>query len=221
MDISILQFFNGNGNLFLDRFVSYLSYGWTWIPLYITLFVLVVKNNKTMAQVCIITLCALLCIMFAGGLSDLFVKPFTHRLRPCDDPTLSSALTFVEGYNVSGYSFFSSHAANTFSIAMFFSILIRNRLLSITLFLWALTNAWTRLYLAVHYPSDVAVGMIWGCLVGIFVYIGYYKIYIQKTSRSTYVSTHYTSTGYEIDDIDACLSIISITLLGVLLYSIF
>jgi undecaprenyl-diphosphatase len=79
----------------------------------------------------------------------------------------------VDGYRGGNYGFFSAHAANTFSIAIFMSLLMRQRLLTIFLVCWSLLNCYTRLYLGVHYPGDITVGLIWGGLVGFCVYKGY------------------------------------------------
>lgn len=220
MDVEILQWFNVHNNLFVDRLATALTFGWTWLPLYVALALLVIKNNKTMGQVGIIFACGLLGVALAGGVSDIIVKPLTMRLRPCYDPELHNLLHIVDGVNPSGYSFFSSHSANTFSLAMFFCLLTRSTALSVTLFSWATVNAWTRLSLACHYPSDVAVGILWGLLVGALVYFGYYKVYYSFNHRTKYISTQYTSTGYAKTDVDICISIIVFTVIYAIIKSL-
>ena len=42
---------------------------------------------------------------------------------------------------------------------------------------WALVNSWTRIYLGVHYPFDVLVGILFGSLVGLTVYRLYFRLY--------------------------------------------
>lgn len=172
-----------------------------------------------MSQVGIVFACGLIGVALAGGVSDLVVKPLTERIRPCNDPELRSLLHIVDGVSASGYSFFSSHAANTFSLAMFFTLLTRSGLLSCSLFLWATTNAWTRLYLACHYPSDVLVGILWGMVVGVIVYLFYYKVVYSINRKTKYISTHYTSTGYAKDDIDTCITIIVLTVIYAIIKS--
>lgn len=220
MDYSILHFFNGNGNVFLDGFALTLTNGLTWIPLYVTLFLLVVKNNKTMGQVGLICLSAFCCVLLSGIFSDVIVKPMTARIRPINDPLIMYSLTLVDGVSQSGYSFFSSHAANTFSIAVFFSLLVRSTLMSVTLFTWSLLNAWTRLYLAVHYPSDVVVGILWGAVVGVLVYFVFYRIYYSTSTKNAFVTSHYTSSGYDTKDIDVCISVACLTLLFAIVASV-
>jgi undecaprenyl-diphosphatase len=84
----------------------------------------------------------------------------------------------VDNYRGGNYGFFSAHASNTFSIALFFSLLMRRRWLVVTLVCYSLVNCWTRLYLGVHYPGDITVGLIWGSIVGYCVYRLYCKITI-------------------------------------------
>ena len=55
-------------------------------------------------------------------------------------------------------------------------------LLTIGLVLWSLTNCWTRLYLGVHYPGDITVGLCWGALVGYTVY----RLYCRVTKPVAY-----------------------------------
>ena len=167
---------NGSESLYLDGVVQTLTNAVTWIPLYIALFYLVVKNNATMSKILFIVGCAALCYLFAGAVDDGIVKPLVARWRPTHDPQIGMLVDTVNGYRGGNYGFFSAHAANTFSIAVFFSLLMRQRLLTIFLVGWSLTNCYTRLYLGVHYPGDITVGLLWGGLVGFCVYKGYCRL---------------------------------------------
>ena len=68
--------------MFLDGVAFVFTSGLTWIPLYLALFYLVVKNNETMAQIGLVVGCAFLCIFFADGISEYIVKPWIERPRP-------------------------------------------------------------------------------------------------------------------------------------------
>jgi len=84
----------------------------------------------------------------------------------------------VAGYRGGYFGFFSSHAANTFSIATFLSLVFRNRNISLSLFAWAILNCWTRIYLGVHYFGDLLTGAVFGTLVAYLafrVYCYYFK----------------------------------------------
>ena len=52
IDREILSFFNGSESLFLDNLAVILTSGLTWIPLYLSLLYVVIKNNETMKQIC-------------------------------------------------------------------------------------------------------------------------------------------------------------------------
>lgn len=202
LDREILSWFNGSESLFADRWMTILTCGLTWIPLYISLFFLVIKNNETMGQILLAIGSAVACILLADVVADFIVKPLVGRLRPCNDPMYRYAVETVRGVSGSGFSFFSAHAANTFSLCVFFCLLVRNHVLSVALVVWSLVNCYTRMYLGLHYPSDILCGLLWGAIVGVGVYCVYCRIYKRIAPANNYISTQYTSTGYSLDDID-------------------
>lgn len=215
MDMQVLSLFNGSDNIMLDHMVQILTSGLTWIPLYVMLFFVVMRNNETMGQIALVVGSAIFCVLFADGLVDGIIKQLAERWRPSNDPTFKYMVQVVDDIRLKGYSFCSAHAANTMSLAVFFSLLIRSKLLTITLVTWSLINCWTRLYLGVHYPSDILCGMIIGIIVGILVYLLYYKIYLRISPKINYISNQYTSTGYDHDDIDKVMVILMFTLIYV------
>lgn len=220
MDMQVLSLFNGSDNIMLDQMVQILTSGLTWIPLYVMLFFVVMRNNETMGQIALVVGSAIFCVLFADGLVDGIIKQLAERWRPSNDPTFKYMVQVVDDIRPKGYSFCSAHAANTMSLAVFFSLLIRSKMLTITLVIWSLINCWTRLYLGVHYPSDILCGMIIGIIVGILVYLLYYKIYLRISPKINYISNQYTSTGYDHDDIDKVMVILMFTLVYVVTRSV-
>lgn len=220
MDMQVLSIFNGSDNIMLDQMVQILTSGLTWIPLYVMLFCVVMRNNETMGQIALVVGSAIFCVLFADGLVDGIIKQLAERWRPSNDPTFKYMVQVVDDIRLKGYSFCSAHAANTMSLAVFFSLLIRSKLLTITLVIWSLINCWTRLYLGVHYPSDILCGMIIGIIVGILVYLLYYKIYLRISPKINYISNQYTSTRYDHDDIDKAMVILMLTLVYVVTRSV-
>lgn len=220
MDMQVLSLFNGSDNIMLDQMVQILTSGLTWIPLYVMLFFVVMRNNETMGQIALVVGSAIFCVLFADGLVDGIIKQLAERWRPSNDPTFKYMVQVVDDIRPKGYSFCSAHAANTMSLAVFFSLLIRSKMLTITLVIWSLINCWTRLYLGVHYPSDILCGMIIGIIVGILVYLLYYKIYRRISPKINYISNQYTSTGYDHDDIDKAMVILMLTLVYVVTRSV-
>ena len=220
-DKQLLLAVNGSDSLFLDGLAKTLTTAATWIPLYISLFYMVVKNNDTVQKITIIVLCAGLCVLFAGGIDDMVVKPMVARWRPTHDPEIGMLVDVVNGYRGGKYGFFSAHACNTFSIAVFFSLLVRSRLLTCFLFGWSFINCWTRLYLGVHYPGDILVGLLWGLTVGVSIWFLYKKITDRWISSRNYVSEQYTSTGYVLHDIDVVVSVLVLTIIYAILSACF
>lgn len=209
---------NGSESLFLDSMVMTLTTAWTWVPLYISLLIIVIKNSDTSVRILLTIAAAGLCVLLAGTIDDTIVKPLVGRWRPTRDPEIGLLVDIVDGYRGGDYGFFSAHAANTFSIAIFFSWLVRSRLLTVALVLWSLTNCWTRLYLGVHFPGDILVGLCWGGLVGTGVYFLFYRYLIAKlTWTPTYTSLAYTKTGFNRNDADVPVCILTFTLIYVAL----
>jgi undecaprenyl-diphosphatase len=212
-DKELLLAVNGSASLFLDGLVKTLTTAATWIPLYLALFYLVLKNNDSTKKILLIVACAALCLLIAGSLDDLVVKPLVARWRPSRDPEIGILVDTVNGYRGGRYGFFSAHASNTFSIAVFFSLLIRSRLLTFFLIGWSFVNCWTRLYLGVHFPGDILVGLLWGGFVGMSVYFLYVRVSRNWSSKRKYVSAQYTSTGYLRVDVDVVISVLLFTLI--------
>ena len=211
LDKELLLAVNGSSSLFLDGLVKTLTTATTWIPLYVALFYLVLKNNDSVQKILLIVACAGLCVFLAGSLDDMIVKPSVARWRPTHDPQIGVLVDIVNGYQGGNYGFFSAHASNTFSIAVFFSLLIRSRMLTSFLVLWSLINCWTRMYLGVHYPGDILCGLLWGGLVGTGVWWLHGRIARRWAVSRSFVSVQYTSAGYQVDDVDVVISVLCFT----------
>ncbi len=210
-DKQLLLAINGSDSLFVDGLAVALTTAATWIPLYLALFFLVLRNNENMRQILLIVGCAALCVVLAGTVDDTIVKPGVARLRPTHDLQIGMAVDVVNGYRGGSYGFFSAHAANTFSIAVFFSLLVRSGMLSFLLVLWSLVNCWTRMYLGVHFPGDILCGLLWGGLSGTAVYYLYYRVSGRMPARMNFISSQYTSTGYQLMDVDVVIGVLFLT----------
>lgn len=211
LDKELLLMVNGSDSLFVDGLALTLTAAVTWIPLYISLFYVVLRNNESMRQIILILCCAALCVILAGTIDDSIVKPYVARPRPTHDVQIGMLVDIVDGYRGGAYGFFSAHAANTFSIAVFFSLLIRNSALSVMLVLWSLINCWTRMYLGVHYPGDILCGLLWGGLVGSFVYYLYCVVNRRFSTGMKFISSQYTSSGYQCGDAHVVINVLSFT----------
>lgn len=216
-DLWWIPLLSGPHTVFFDIFTQVLTSGWTWIALYLTLLFVVIKNNETMLQIGLVVLSALICVLLADGLADGIAKPATMRLRPLNDPNVRPLLDIVAGVANKNYSFFSAHAANTMSLCVFFSLLFRSVWTSVVLACWSLINCWTRIYLSMHYPSDILVGLLWGITVGILVYIGYLYAYRRVSPRLHFISSQYTRTGYAFSDMNLVINVVLLTIVYAIL----
>lgn len=218
-DKTLLMVFNGSHCPFVDRLAVTLTCGYMWIPLYIALLLLVINNHKTVVQISLVIGMALLAIVLSEGMADLIVKPLIARLRPIHDILMQDSVQVVNNYRAEGYSFFSAHASNTMAVAVFFSLLVKDRLFACTLITWALVNCWTRLYLGVHYPSDIIVGVVWGSVSGLFAYTMYNKV---KDTRSVRASDDAATTdmAYRRSDINTVISVMALLVIFAIIFSL-
>lgn len=203
-----IEWLFGSNSAILDHVAITLTNAWIWLPLYIALLVLVIRNNDNMQQIAACFCFAILCVALSSIVSNAVVKPMVERLRPCNNLEIKYLTQIAGNLHSKDYSFFSSHAANTMSLAVYFALLVRSRLLSITLFVWSLINCWTRLYLGQHYLTDILVGLAWGIVSGVLSYCIFRKVYhCISPDPNNFVSSQYTSSGYSQLDIDYVLSV--------------
>lgn len=201
LDKQLLLWFNGSDSLFLDGVAMMLTSPLTWVPLFLSLFYLVIRNNDTMLQIGLVVGGVVVCLLFADGLADGIVKPLVARPRPSQDPIIKYMVDIVDNHRDTLYGFFSAHAANTMSVAVFLGLVVRNWRFTATLLSWSLINCWTRMYLGLHYPFDILCGILWGSLVGWGVYRVYQRIYSRYSPVVKYISDIFSPTGYRHNDI--------------------
>lgn len=173
IDKELFLFINGIHAEWLDVIMYYVSYKYTWIPLYIVLLLLLYRQLGTKSF--LIVVMAGLLILIADQTSVLFFKDVFKRLRPCHEPDIQGLVHLVNNKCGGQYGFVSSHATNTFALAIFLSLIMRHvyTWLPSVLLGWALLNIYSRVYLGVHYPGDVLAGAIYGSGLGFLFFKGY------------------------------------------------
>src|SRR6186713_981481 len=123
LDKELLLFLNGFHAPWLDPVMLFITHTFTWLPLYLFLLYLVIKDYKTESW---IVLCGIvLTIVLADQITTSLMKPYFERLRPSREPSLVGLVHLVDGYKGGVFGFASSHAANTFGTATFFFLLFR------------------------------------------------------------------------------------------------
>ncbi len=176
LDKQFFLYLNGMGAPFWDSFWLYMSrtLSFVTIPIFLFLvFYLYQKFGYKKTAIAIITVSLLL--LCTEQLSVL-VKQGTERLRPCYDNEIQEVMRSVKSYCGGRYSYFSAHAANSFALASFFSILFKKetKVLGFILLIWALLVSYSRIYIGVHFPLDVITGISVGVLLGWF----FAKLYV-------------------------------------------
>ncbi|MBR2301275.1 MAG: phosphatase PAP2 family protein [Bacteroidaceae bacterium] len=210
-DKYLLLGINGSESLFWDACILVYTSTVLWIPLALVLLFVLIKNNTAKNFLILLGLIVVL-FFLTDGITSTICKPYFARLRPTHDPELMYAVDVVNGYRAGLYSFMSSHAGNSFGIATFVMLLVRNRTLSISLAIWAILNSYTRLYLGVHFPGDIIAGTTVGILSGVAVYYLYRFIFNkQRGARHDWVSSQYTKSGYLVQDVHLMLTVLYAT----------
>lgn len=106
----------------------------------------------------------LLAMLFSFLIVNLSLKPYVMRIRPYEVNTLIRIIVD----KLPDYSFPSGHASVSFAAAT--AIFLWNKKAGIVALISALLISFSRLYLYVHFPSDVLAGMIIGILCGLLAY---------------------------------------------------
>lgn len=218
LDKQLLLDLNGSDSLAWDQFMYWSTQTWAWLPFFLLLFYLVIMNNSSRKGLLIFVTIAI-ALLLAEGLSSGICKPMVARLRPTHDPEIMMMVHTVNGYTGGWYGFFSSHAANTFALFALLSLIVRSGRFALTMLAWAALHTFTRIYLGVHFPGDILVGMLWGTLVGSLLYVAFYFLSNRLFGAPNFVSEHCTSTGYIYTSINWVCMFFLLNVFGVLLFS--
>lgn len=167
-------------NSFFDAVLPFFRYDKNWIPLYIILILLAIKQEQR--KVWLWILFAIATVLLTDQVSSHIIKPLVQRLRPCTDPLFRDKVRVLVNHCSNGYSFTSSHATNHFGIALFFLYSLKKSLQiwRFVLIAWAAIIAYAQVYVGVHYPFDVLCGSFLGIFLGTLTSKIYLTIYNKK-----------------------------------------
>jgi len=185
LDSKLFLFLNNLGTPKFDTFWISLSMIEANILMYLFLIFLLFYTQKTRPKFLyifyLLSVIALMITITDQG-ANIF-KDYFQRLRPCYDESIKDSLRLVKENCGGKYGFFSAHASNSFSLAIFFGLLFKNRMryIIIITMIYALLISYSRIYLGVHFPIDIIVGSSFGICVGIimysFVYLKFLKFF--------------------------------------------
>lgn len=178
IDARLLLIVNGAHSPFFDAVMWCISGRWIWLPFYAVLaYLLFRRMSWKRASICLVTIG--LIILAADQTCATLIRPEIGRLRPANlNNPLSSFVHVVNGYRGGRYGFPSCHAANTFALAVFMSLVIRHKWFTVMMFSWAFIVSYSRMYLGVHYFGDLFCGATIGSLFAVLFY--YLQNYLFK-----------------------------------------
>ena len=172
LDSELFLFLNNLGSPFFDNFWIYLSYKEANILFYLLLLIFYLSiNSSKLSEIFYLLVFIAIMITIADQTANLFKDTF-QRLRPCYDEVLKDSIRLVKNSCGGKYGFFSAHASNSFSLAIFFGLLFKNKfryVIYISL-VYASLISFSRIYLGVHFPLDIFFGSIFGITVGFLIF---------------------------------------------------
>ncbi|CAG5016517.1 Undecaprenyl-diphosphatase BcrC [Dyadobacter sp. CECT 9275] len=180
-DQQLFLWLNGHHTAWADTLMYWVTYKYTWIPMYIALILLTVKAEKRRSIAIIVTVLA--AVIIADKITSGVMKPYFHRFRPCHEPLLAGLVHQVGGCG-GNFGFASSHASTSFALAMVWFLTLNRKMPYIWLLLiWAAIYSYSRVYVGVHYPADILVGGCVGVLTGILCF-RLYLTFLDKYYRN-------------------------------------
>ena len=167
MDLQILQWINKNlhGSNFINHIIKYITYlgetGICWIILAIVLMCF--KKTRKGGFLLACGICA------TGVVNNLIQKNIFDRARPfTEDGALVDFINSIGMELPDSPSFPSGHTFSSFCSAMILTLAFKKK--GAWSFIPATLISLSRVFLCVHYPTDVLAGMIIGCGVGVATY---------------------------------------------------
>jgi len=166
-DKQLLLFLHSKSSLNWDSFWLFITNPIHWIPLFFIIFFLGYKALG-IKKSSLITL-----FISLSGISSLlivnFIKNSIQRVRPVNDDSINNTIRVL--IEPTDFSFVSGHSTVSFTIAFIaFWILKKHYKLMVLIFLFPLLFAYSRVYLAVHFPLDIVSGMLVGYLIALIFY---------------------------------------------------
>ena len=223
----LFLFLNSLQSQFGNQFMWLFSGKITWVPASaLFIIILLYQNRQRWKEVILIFVAIALVITLCDQFASSFCKPFFARFRPTHHPDFMDEVNTVFDYRGGLYGFISSHAANAFGFATLTSIIFKNRLYSITIFLWAFVNSYSRIYLGVHFISDIVPGIVVGLVFGYIVYVLFellhYKLFPFKPYLLPENISKYKFFPYKGLTVSAYLLILTFVIITILsaLYSV-
>ena len=181
-DQQLLLALNGSWGSGWDTFFYWISSKIIWIPLYAAILWGVWRRYGWKGLLWML-LCIGVAIIAADQICNLF-KNNLPKFRPSHNPDIQTWVHIVNNYRGGLYGTVSAHAAISFTIVTFTSLLFRKCWYTVAICAWALLVAYSRIYLGMHFPLDLFFGTLLGITLGYGSFCVYRRIFLapRKTS---------------------------------------
>lgn len=166
-DKALLVFLNNLGVDSFDGFWLFVTRIESWTALFVFFTLLVFYFYKKKKGLVVFGF-AVLAFAVTFLITNV-TKVWVGKLRPNNVEELAELLRVLQ--EPTSFSFFSGHASSSFAIVTFLVFVIRpfNRWIYLA-YVWPLLFAMSRIYVGVHYPSDILIGALTGTLIAILCY---------------------------------------------------
>ncbi len=170
LDRELFLAINGFHAPVFDSLMYYVSQIWVFAPVFVY-WLYMVFNRYGLKKLFILIGFLGLLVLLTDQTSNI-TKHAIKRYRPTHNLEIQSQVHTVNDYKGGMYGFFSGHSTNTFGVAMLLFLIFSKEsiVFRAAFFAWAGITAYSRIYLGVHYPSDIFVGFIVGLFWGYVVY---------------------------------------------------
>lgn len=169
LDHQLFLTLNGEGPPWMDAPMRLASEIWIWFPVFAGIIFLLVRKDQRKGLILVLFL--FLTLVLTEQISVNVFKEGIQRLRPCHQPDLTKQIRLVADHCGGRYGFVSTHATNAFGIILFSLLHIKKYWFVLAGLAWAMIVSYSRIHLGVHFPGDVAGGILLGSLIGLFTFI--------------------------------------------------
>ena len=205
LDNHIFLTLNGSDSVYWDALMWIISDKLTWVPMLLVLLYVLAKNCEGWGEWFLMVFALVLVVLVADRVSSGLIKPMVARWRPTHAAEFVHSIDTVYGYRGGRYGFVSSHAANTFAVAVFLWLLLRSKMVGLALVAWAMISSYSRVYLGVHYPGDIFCGALLGIVSGALVYAGFSYAERHLYGMKGRYGSAYTRGGFLTEDMNLLL----------------